>query len=98
MQRRLYVVAACLALVAGAALMLRHPGADVVCSRTVALHRGLPTVAADSEALAQCREVLAIQASRETPWGFAAQMRCYADASSPASFHDCGGELCHFAE
>ncbi|MBL9022001.1 MAG: hypothetical protein JNL21_07355 [Myxococcales bacterium] len=95
---RWVVVVAVVALGVGGVLVLRHPGADVVCPHAVALHRGLPSQLSEDEAAGLCRRIVEAQEARETPWAFAAQMRCYADARSPESFHDCGGELCHFGE
>lgn len=98
MKRRMIVGSVVMALGAGGVLALRRPGADVVCPHAVALHRGLPNQLPDAEADALCRKVLQAQETRESPWTFAARMRCYAGAGSPQRFHDCGGELCHFGE
>jgi hypothetical protein len=98
MNRRLVVAAAVVTLGVAGLLMLRHPSADTVCAHTVALHRGLPNQLPGDEPLALCRKILQAQERREMPWAFAAQMRCYLAAGSLTSFHDCGGELCHFGE
>lgn len=92
-RRILAVVAAVLAAVlAVVVLVLRQPSSAEVCAHTVAIHP------ASAEGKETCEAVLRGQASREWPWTFAARMRCYASAPDQASFHDCGGELCHFGE
>jgi hypothetical protein len=89
------LIAMVLALAAGGAVFYR-PTVEQVCAHTVALHGRAPTE--EIKDTQSCRAVLAAQEQRDPPWVFAAQMRCYVNATTPAAFHDCNGELSHFGE